>query len=109
LPAVPDVCQHNGHIFYLICDSKEQRSSLMSYLKENGIQSTFHYIPLHSSSAGEKFGRVYNKFALTDSIAERLVRLPIYNLLDNSDVDHVVRQINKYFKNTRAVKTLAMN
>lgn len=104
LPVIPEYCQHNGHLFCLLCNSQAQRSSLMSYLKENDIQSAFHYIPLHSSPAGKRFSRVHGKMTNTDYLADCLVRLPVYTLLESLNVNYVVSQFNRYFKKTRSIK-----
>ena len=109
LPVVPEHCQHNGHIFYLICNSLEQRSSLMSYLKQNRIQCTFHYIPLHYSPAGKTFSRVHGEMSNTNHLADCLVRLPVYSMLDRSDVDYVLKHVHGYYKSNEAAKYLVMN
>jgi dTDP-4-amino-4,6-dideoxygalactose transaminase len=81
-PVVPADCQHNGHIFYLLLPDHERREKLISALKEQGIGSTFHYLPLHASPGGKKFGRAHGDMRETVSAADRLVRLPLWPELD---------------------------
>lgn len=78
LPVIPDECKHNGHMFYLKCKNLKERTELIKYLKERDIQAVFHYIPLHTSPAGRRFGEFIGKDEYTTSESERLVRLPLY-------------------------------
>ena len=103
LQTIPKECQHNAHIFYLLLPDLESRSGLIDTLKADGIQAPFHYVPLHSSPGGKKFGRVGAASALgaapaqgantsatqsllpvTDAVSDRLVRLPLFAELQNS-------------------------
>lgn len=77
-PIVPDHCTHNAHMYYLLLPSLEARTHFIESLKEQGVQSVFHYIPLHSSPAGSTFGRTGSSLAVTDDIADRLVRMPLW-------------------------------
>jgi dTDP-4-amino-4,6-dideoxygalactose transaminase len=97
LPGIPEDCQHNGHIFYLICKSQKQRSSLMSYLKVNAIQTTFHYIPLHSSPAGKAYSRVHGDMTNTNHLADCLVRLPLHYDLLPEQAQEVIDEVTNYF------------
>lgn len=85
LPVVPEHCRHNAHMFYIkLCDS-DDRQALINWMKEAEILTVFHYIPLHSSPAGERFGRFHGIDHFTTSESERLLRLPLfYNLSDNN-------------------------
>ena len=78
LPVVPKNCRHNAHIFYLKFRDLEQRQDFIRFAKENGIKCTFHYVPLHSSPAGRKYGRFSGADEYTTKESERLVRLPLY-------------------------------
>ncbi|MGG1637091.1 dTDP-4-amino-4,6-dideoxygalactose transaminase [Paenibacillus sp. NRS-1760] len=98
LPHIPDECAHNAHMFYLKCKSLHERTRLMSYLKECDIQSVFHYVPLHSSEAGIKYGRFNGEDRFTTTESEKLLRLPMYYNLSKSDVEKVVDCINKFYK-----------
>ncbi|WP_394521190.1 dTDP-4-amino-4,6-dideoxygalactose transaminase [Pantoea sp. SGAir0184] len=85
LPAVPASCRHNAHMFYLKLRDSEDRQALINWMKEAEILTVFHYIPLHSSPAGTRFGRFHGMDAFTTRESERLLRLPLfYNLSDNN-------------------------
>ena len=77
-PIVPADCQHNGHMYYILVPSQAERHRVLEGLKENGIGAVFHYVPLHSSPAGLRFGRAHGDLSLTTSLAQRLVRLPMW-------------------------------
>ena len=77
-PVIPSDCTHNGHMYYLLLDDLEQRSRFIAALKAREIGAVFHYVPLHSSPAGQRFGRVASTMAVTDRQSDRLVRLPLW-------------------------------
>jgi dTDP-4-amino-4,6-dideoxygalactose transaminase len=77
-PIVPADCQHNGHMYYILVPSQAERHKVLAGLKENGIGAVFHYVPLHSSPAGLRFGRAHGNLPLTTSLSQRLVRLPMW-------------------------------
>lgn len=97
LPVIPEECKHNAHIFYFITKSLEERTKLISFLKQNEIQSVFHYIPLHSSPAGIKFGRFDGKDEITTEYSERLIRLPLYYGLKDEDQNKVIENVLKFY------------
>lgn len=97
LPFIPKDCVHNAHMYYLKCKDIEERTALISYLKENGVQAVFHYIPLHSAPAGEKFGRFNGEDEVTTKDSERLVRLPMYYGMADADSDRVVEGVFSFF------------
>jgi len=99
LPAFnPKIGIHNGHLFYLLTHTPEDRSRLIKHLKDSGIYAIFHYIPLHSSPAGKKFGRIDGPLPHTESISERLVRLPLFYEMTDAEVESVVNAIELFFK-----------
>ncbi len=98
LPVVPEGCEHNGHIFYIKLDNFKERRSMIDYLKSNGIQAVFHYIPLHSSDAGIKFGEFKGRDEYTTKESERLLRLPLYYNLTENEVDFVCEKVKEFFK-----------
>ena len=98
LPHIPAHCEHNAHMFYLKTDTLDTRSSLIDYLKAAGVQAVFHYIPLHSAPAGKRFGRFYGEDVYTTRESERLLRLPLYYGLKDSEVDLVCEKIKEFFK-----------
>lgn len=97
-PHVPKECTHNAHMYYIKLPNLEQRSHFISYLKEHGIMSVFHYIPLHSAPAGKKYGRFFGEDRFTTKESERLVRLPMYYGLTQEDKEYIVETITKYFQ-----------
>jgi dTDP-4-amino-4,6-dideoxygalactose transaminase len=78
-PIVPAECVHNAHIYYVILPTNAQRNEMLEAMKAQGVVGTFHYIPLHSSPAGRKFGRVAGDMSVTDSLPDRLLRLPLWH------------------------------
>jgi dTDP-4-amino-4,6-dideoxygalactose transaminase len=77
-PVVPPDCAHNAHIYYLLLPDLEGRTAFMGALKARGINTTFHYIPLHDSPAGRRFGRAVGELPVTCAVSDRLVRLPLW-------------------------------
>lgn len=98
LPFIPDGCVHNAHMFYIKCKDLEERTKFISYMKENGIGCVFHYIPLHSSPAGVRFGRFFEEDVYTTKESERLVRLPLWYGLTEEYQMMVVSCIRNFFK-----------
>lgn len=86
LPVVPEGCVHNALMFYIKTKDLEERSRLIAFLKENGIGAVFHYIPLHSSPAGQQFSRFHGEDKYTTKESERLLRLPMYYGLEKKDI-----------------------
>lgn len=98
LPFIPDECVHNAHMFYIKCKDLEIRSEFIKHMKANEITCSFHYVPLHSAPAGLKFGRFHGEDIYTTKESDRLVRLPMYYKLDDSDFERVVSAIKKFFR-----------
>ena len=98
LPYVPDECVHNAHMFYIKTKDLQERSALISYLKENGIIASFHYIPLHTAPAGIKYGRFHGDDVYTTKESERLLRLPMYYGLKEEDLHKVVNEVKKFYQ-----------
>ena len=97
LPAVPEGCVHNAHMFYLKTKDLETRQNYIKFMKENEILCTFHYVPLHSAPAGIKFGRFNGKDIHTTSESDRLVRLPMYYNMDEKDLEKVIDKTLEFF------------
>ena len=97
LPIVPNECIHNAHMFYLKVKDLETRDKLIQYLKQNDILSVFHYIPLHSSPAGIKFGRFNGEEKFITVESERLLRLPMYKGLEKNNVLKIINTILSYY------------
>ncbi|ARZ73159.1 dTDP-4-amino-4,6-dideoxygalactose transaminase [Stenotrophomonas sp. WZN-1] len=77
-PIIPAECTHNAHMYYLLLPSLEARTAFIAGMRERGVQTVFHYIPLHSSPAGDRLGRVAGTMEVTDDISNRLVRMPLW-------------------------------
>jgi dTDP-4-amino-4,6-dideoxygalactose transaminase len=97
LPIIPDGCVHNAHMFYLKVKDLEERTALLEYLKKNDILAVFHYVPLHSAPAGIKFGRFEVEDRYTTSESERLIRLPLFYSLKQSEINHVIKTILDFY------------
>lgn len=97
LPVIPEECKHNAHMFYVKLKDIAVRTQFIEYLKEHGVYSVFHYIPLHSAPAGEKFGRFSGEDEYTTRESERLVRLPMYYGITDDDVEKVIRVTMEFF------------
>lgn len=98
LPTVPKGCVHNGHMFYIKVRNLEERTEMISYLKEHRIYSVFHYIPLHSSKAGQEYGRFHGEDRYTTKESERLLRLPMYDGLKKEEILFVAETVRGFFE-----------
>jgi len=87
----------NGHMYYIILDSMATRTALIAYLKAQGINPVFHYIPLHSSPAGCKYGRTGSVMQVTDKLSERLLRLPLHYEMSDADIARICTVILNFF------------
>lgn len=96
LPVISDHCMGNGHMFYLLMSSREQRDALIAHMKGHGIITPFHYVPLHSAPAGRRYGRTAGSMIETDRISDTLVRLPLFFDLGGK-VDEVIDRVNDFF------------
>ena len=89
-PVVPEGCQHNAHMYYVLLAPEIDRQAVLNELKRNEIYSVFHYVPLHSSPAGQRYGRPHGALEITNSLSERLVRLPLWVGLSEAQQERVV-------------------
>ena len=95
-PTIPTDCTHNAHMYYVLLDSLEQRTDVITKLKAAGVNPVFHYVPLHSSPAGKKYGRCSGDLSLTESLANRLLRLPLWlGVDDGGGQDKVIDQLQR--------------
>ncbi|MFC4403543.1 dTDP-4-amino-4,6-dideoxygalactose transaminase [Gracilibacillus xinjiangensis] len=97
LPKLTNQGSHNGHIFYIKCKTKKERSNLISYLNRKKIQTTFHFVPLHSANAGLQYSRFFGEDVYTTYESERLLRLPLYYSLKLEHIEYIIKQINEYY------------
>jgi dTDP-4-amino-4,6-dideoxygalactose transaminase len=87
---------HAAHVFYLLMPTAELRDAALTHLRSNGIMATFHYVPLHSSPAGQKFGRTHGSLAKTDSFASRQIRLPLFTGMTEEQVERVIGTMKSF-------------
>jgi len=98
LPTIPKHCRHNGHIFYIKVKNLNIRTKLLNFLKEQGIWAVFHYVPLHSSPAGQRYSRFHGVDKFTTKESERLIRLPLFFNIKDEEIDYVIESIYRFFK-----------
>lgn len=99
LPTIPTGCIHNAHMFYIKTKDIKERTKLIEKLKENDILAVFHYIPLHSSPAGMKFGNMSGEDKYTTNESERLLRLPMYFGIEEKQVYNIIKLIKDFYLN----------
>lgn len=97
-PIVPEYATHNAHLYYLLTRSSKERDGLIASLKNRGILAVTHYVPLHSSPAGLKYGKISGAMEVTNQIADSLVRLPLYYDLTKSEQNEVIAGVYEYYK-----------
>ncbi|HLW73486.1 MAG TPA: dTDP-4-amino-4,6-dideoxygalactose transaminase [Gammaproteobacteria bacterium] len=92
-PTVPAHCTHNAHMYWLLAESTEGQHAILDHLKRENIGAVFHYVPLHSSPAGRRFGRAHGDLKVTDGIYGRLIRLPLWPDMQDADVERVCKAV----------------
>lgn len=97
LPFVPDECDHNAHLFYIVFPNGKIRDNYIQHMKKIGVTTPFHYVPLHSSPAGKKFGEFVGDDKHTTKIADSLVRLPLFYNMHESELNYIVEHSYKFF------------
>lgn len=97
LPTVPEGCVHNAHMFYIKAKDIKERTALINHMKENGVLVVFHYVPLHTAPAGERFGRFHGEDVYTTRESERLARLPMYYGLTLEQVDYICDKVVEFY------------
>ena len=97
LPHIPADCVHNAHMFWVKAKDLAERTELIAFLKEQGVGSAFHYIPLHSAPAGLRYGRFYGEDRYTTAESERLLRLPMYYGLTDEDVTRAADAVKAFY------------
>ncbi len=98
LPYIPDYCEHNAHMFYIKTKDLDERTRLIAYLREHGVNAVFHYVPLHSAEAGHKYGRFSGEDVYTTKESERLLRLPLHYNLKDYEIDLICDLINMFYQ-----------
>lgn len=94
---IPDRCEHNGHMFYIKLKNLNVRTAMINYLRKNSIYAVFHYIPLHSSKAGKKYGRFCGNDRFTTLESEKLMRLPLYFGITNDEILYICEKVKAFF------------
>ena len=97
-PVIPDGCTHNAHMFYIKAKDLDTRTRLIAFLKEQGIQAVFHYIPLHTAPAGQRFGRFHGNDIYTTKESEALVRLPLFYSLEDAQVEYIIDKVKEFYR-----------
>ena len=92
-PIIPADTPHNAHMYYLLVPNLQSRNMLIEKLKRSGIHAVFHYIPLHSSPAGLKYGRTHGDLFYTDKISERLLRMPFWIGMTEDDIGYIAKAV----------------
>ncbi|OGK24576.1 dTDP-4-amino-4,6-dideoxygalactose transaminase [Candidatus Roizmanbacteria bacterium RIFCSPLOWO2_01_FULL_37_12] len=98
LPVIPEYAKHNAHTFFLLFNKKTERNFVLSFLKQNGVDARFHYIPLHLSPMGKKLGYKLGDLPLTEKMSETLLRLPLYAGMKGEEVKYVINIMEKMFR-----------
>ena len=96
-PIVPDECEHNAHMYYILLSDLDKRTALIEFLKVLGISAVFHYVPLHSSPAGQRFSRASGELKNTIELSDRLLRLPLFPDLSSNQIEQVIDALYKFF------------
>ncbi|MBR1277680.1 dTDP-4-amino-4,6-dideoxygalactose transaminase [Bradyrhizobium sp. AUGA SZCCT0283] len=104
-PIIPSDCQHNGHMYYVLLAPGIDRQAVLSELKNAGIHAVFHYVPLHSSPAGMRFGRAHGDLSLTTSLSERLIRLPLWLGLNDLQQQRICEVLGAILKRLSPSRT----
>lgn len=97
LPTIPIECMHNAHMFYIKVRNLEERSKLMNFLREQNIQTAFHYVPLHSAIAGQKYSYFNGQDEFTTPESEKLLRLPMWYKLSESEIKNIAKKIISFY------------
>lgn len=97
-PFIPDYAEHNAHMYYIKAKDLVTRGKLISYLHEREIHTVFHYVPLHSAPAGQRFGRFHGEDRYTTRESERLLRLPMFYQLKEEDQEKVVKAVKEFYE-----------
>lgn len=95
-PIIPEFCQQNAHMYYIMLHSLEIRTELINHMRENSIYPVFHYVPLHSSPAGKKYGRVFGEMTNTNELSDRLLRLPMWLSISEAEQKSVIDTVKHF-------------
>jgi len=93
-PVITPMCEHNAHMYYVLTDTHKRRNCLIKALKDEGVHTVFHYVPLHNSPAGKQYGRVHGKLQNTECLADRVVRMPLWVDLSDEEQEKIIKLVN---------------
>ena len=97
-PIVPDNCKQNAHMYYILFNDLETRTKYIDYMKKNDVLTVFHYLPLHSAPAGQKYGRTPGKMDITNKVSDTLVRLPMFYELNDAEMNKILKTSEEFLK-----------
>jgi dTDP-4-amino-4,6-dideoxygalactose transaminase len=100
-PVIPAHCEHNAHMYYLLLEDLDTRTAFISELGARGVNAVFHYVPLHTSTAGRRYARTHGELTVTTDVADRLVRLPLWVDMSEDQVDRVIREVTGFVRTTK--------
>ena len=89
-PVVPDYCDHNAHIYYVLLPDERTRNRVLQETNKAGVNCVFHYVPLHDSPAGKRYGRAQGDLTRTENLSSRLLRVPLWSGISEDEIDFVV-------------------
>lgn len=92
-PKIPSECEHNAHMYYLLLPTAEKRNAVMDALRQRGVNAIFHYIPLHTAPAGQRFGRANGDLSVTDAVSAQIIRLPLWVGMSEDQVQDVIQEV----------------
>lgn len=98
VPYIPEECTHNAHMFYVKTKDLKERTDFIAFMDQKGIMTPFHYVPLHNAPAGRKFARFHGEDKYTTSESDRLVRLPLYYVITEQEMEYVVRMMKEFYR-----------
>ena len=107
LPVLPENCSSNYHMFYIVLPDRATRDGLMAHLQGEGIHAVFHYVPLHTSPMGRKFGYDDGDLPITEDMSGRLLRLPLYYDIAEGEQQQVVDQAKLFLNRTPSTRSIA--
>jgi dTDP-4-amino-4,6-dideoxygalactose transaminase len=94
-PTIPEDCEHNAHMYYILVENERIRDDFIQYMRDRGIDSPFHYVPLHSAPYGLRSARTHGSLFHTDTLSRRLVRLPLYSGV-SENIEHILSAVPEY-------------
>ncbi|MCB0332926.1 MAG: dTDP-4-amino-4,6-dideoxygalactose transaminase, partial [Bdellovibrionales bacterium] len=107
LPIIPENCEHNAHMFYILTESLEARTNLIHFLKQQGVSAVFHYVPLHSSPMGKSLGNKNGDLPVTEELSDRIVRLPLFCGLTSQEQERICSAVIEFYTGAQQISPLS--